>query len=96
MELLSTLGRGRPAVLVLSALVLYSMSWIVYTRFFHPLAKIPGPWLASVSRVWYMVQVFRGDMEKTQRSEFPQKLKISEAGTDGLSEDNSTRSTVLC
>lgn len=80
MESLSTQGCGTSLVLALSALGLYSVGWIVYTRFFHPLAKVPGPWLASVSRVWYMVHVSRGDMEKTQRFEFPQKLKIGEAG----------------
>jgi len=48
-------------------LVAYWAAWIVYARHFHPLRKFPGPWLASVSRVWYMLQIARGDMEKTQR-----------------------------
>jgi len=48
-------------------LVTYWVCWIVYARQFHPLRRIPGPWLASVSRLWYMQQIARGDMEYTQR-----------------------------
>jgi hypothetical protein len=54
-------------ILLTSILAIYEIGWIVYARYFHPLSRIPGPWLASVSRVWYMVQIARGDMERTQR-----------------------------
>lgn len=56
-------------LILFSALVLclYWLGWVIYARFFHPLASIPGPWLASVSRTWYIIQVYRGNMEKTQR-----------------------------
>lgn len=30
--------------------ITYVLCRIVYTRCFHPLAKVPGPWLASVTR----------------------------------------------
>jgi len=53
--------------LFFSALILYWILWIVYARTLHPLSRIPGPWLASVSRSWYMLQIVRGDMEQTQR-----------------------------
>lgn len=36
--------------LALCASVVYVVCWIVYTRCFHPLARVPGPWLASVTR----------------------------------------------
>ncbi|KAJ9227002.1 hypothetical protein DTO271D3_8144 [Paecilomyces variotii] len=49
------------------AFVLYWIVWIIYARTLHPLSKVPGPWLATVSRTWYMLQIIRGDMEKTQR-----------------------------
>lgn len=52
---------------LLVALFGYWTLWVVYARHFHPLRKIPGPWLASVSRLWYMIQIARGDMEHTQR-----------------------------
>lgn len=67
MTLLATLDSGSLTALGFLALGLYCVGWIVYTRLFHPLAKVPGPWLASISRGWYMWQVHRGDMEKTQR-----------------------------
>lgn len=45
----------------------YATVWIVYTRWFHPLARFPGPFWASVSRVWTVLHVLPGDAEKTQR-----------------------------
>ncbi|KAL2396868.1 Cytochrome P450 monooxygenase gsfF [Exophiala dermatitidis] len=54
-------------LLLSGALVIYWVLWIVYTRNFHPLHKIPGPWLASVSRLWYLIRIARGDMEHVQR-----------------------------
>ncbi|KIW60511.1 hypothetical protein PV05_00723 [Exophiala xenobiotica] len=57
----------RGVLLSLVALVGYWICWIIYARHFHPLSKIPGPWLASVSRLWYMQQIARGDMQDTQR-----------------------------
>lgn len=49
------------------AFVAYWVGWIVYARTLHPLARIPGPFWASISRTWYIAQLLRGDMEKTQR-----------------------------
>jgi hypothetical protein len=31
--------------------------WILYTRLFHPLRHIPGPFLASITRLWYVQQI---------------------------------------
>ena len=49
-------------------LVIYTLLWMVYTVTLHPLAKVPGPFWASVTRVWYMYQVYMGDMDKIQRA----------------------------
>jgi len=54
-------------LMLMGALVVYWIVWIIYARYFHPLSKVPGPCLASVSRLWYMCQIARGDMEYTQR-----------------------------
>lgn len=53
---------------LLLVLAVYWVGWLVYTRFFHPLSKIPGPFLASVSRFWLVYQVHRGNIEHVQRS----------------------------
>lgn len=44
------------AVQLLAASILsYLTIWIIYTRFFHPLSRFPGPFLASVTDWWYFV-----------------------------------------
>lgn len=61
---ISALGSLSPGLIILSVvgiLVVYEAGWIVYSRFYHPLSKIPGPWLASVSRTWYILQIIKGD-----------------------------------
>ncbi|KAK4868009.1 hypothetical protein LT330_007668 [Penicillium expansum] len=45
----------------------YWTGWIVYTRVFHPLARFPGPFWASVSRAWIVRSVIRGNPHETQR-----------------------------
>lgn len=47
-------------LLILFTLIVATLiSWTVYTRFFHPYSRIPGPFLASLSRLW-LVQCVRG------------------------------------
>lgn len=55
------------ALLILS-IIGYCIGWIVYARKFHPLAKIPGPFLASISRLWVVLNTSRGNMEHVQRA----------------------------
>ncbi|RDW72398.1 cytochrome P450 [Aspergillus mulundensis] len=45
----------------------YWTIWIIYTRWLHPLSKFPGPFWASVSRIWTVLHVLPGDAEKRQR-----------------------------
>ncbi|KAL4790363.1 cytochrome P450 [Aspergillus venezuelensis] len=45
----------------LLVLVSYLSVWILYTRVFHPLKAIPGPFWASVSRFWLGYQVSTGE-----------------------------------
>ncbi|KAL2822667.1 cytochrome P450 [Aspergillus granulosus] len=51
----------------LVGVITYWAVWIVYARLFHPLARFPGPFWASISRVWTVLHVLPGDAEKTQR-----------------------------
>ncbi|KAF3802730.1 Cytochrome P450 monooxygenase gsfF [Colletotrichum gloeosporioides] len=58
-----------PRVGVLVALpVIYWIGWVVYARTFHPLSRIPGPFLATVSRLWYMLKIWTEDVEKDERA----------------------------
>ncbi|KAJ5818475.1 Cytochrome P450 E-class group I [Penicillium riverlandense] len=45
----------------------YWVGWIIYTRFFHPLARFPGPFWASVSRAWIVRSVSGGNPHGIQR-----------------------------
>ena len=50
--LLSKLTIGN-ALLLLFAYVAYcGLYQVIYYRFFHPLAKFPGPFWGSVTRIW--------------------------------------------
>lgn len=72
MSLFSNLGLTNTlwqrVVIVLSFPILYWLGWIVYARFFHPLAKIPGPLWPSLSRTWLMWRMYRGDLEIHMRA----------------------------
>ncbi|KAI8931128.1 Cytochrome P450 monooxygenase acrts1 [Plenodomus lindquistii] len=43
--------------------VVYLVGWVIYARFFHPIAKIPGPLWPAVSRTWLMWRMYLGDLE---------------------------------
>lgn len=45
------------------ALATYWATWITYSRKFHPLAEVPGPVWASISRTWLMYRMYRGDYQ---------------------------------
>lgn len=47
--------------------VAYALSWIIYVRFLHPLRHIPGPFWASITRLWMVYRIRQGDMEVVQR-----------------------------
>ncbi|KAK5790981.1 hypothetical protein VI817_006290 [Penicillium citrinum] len=53
---------------LITTFLVYWIGWIIYARFFHPLHKIPGPFLSSISRAWLVYKSARGDMECTQRA----------------------------
>lgn len=48
--------------------IVYTLLWIGYSLTLHPLAKVPGPFWASVTRLWYVYHVYKGDMDKVQRA----------------------------
>ena len=69
-SILSTLGlltRAQLLGAIPLIIVSYWIGWIIYARTLHPLRKIPGPFLASVSRFWVVWRIYKGDMEHVQR-----------------------------
>jgi len=50
------------------ALVAYGLLWTGYARLLHPLRHVPGPFWASVTRLWMLYHVFKGDMDIVQRA----------------------------
>ena len=48
-------------------LLLVGVLWLVYTRRIHPLADIPRPYLASITRLWYVRQVQHGKFDEVNR-----------------------------
>lgn len=61
----SLLGHPMRSAFVL--LIVYVVGWAVYTRFFHPLAGIPGPFAASITRFWYVKRVRAGNFDHEAR-----------------------------
>ncbi|KAE8331462.1 cytochrome P450 [Aspergillus sergii] len=66
MDLLRLLDRSLLGQGALVGIVTYWAAWIIYTRWFHPLSKFPGPFWASITRVWTLLHVLYGDAEKRQ------------------------------
>lgn len=47
------------------AFVILFIGRLVYKRYASPLRDVPGPFIASFTRLWKLRQIYRGDMEKT-------------------------------
>lgn len=45
-----------PLLLALGSVLVYVLGYIVHQRYFHPLAKFPGPFLASLTDLWQVHQ----------------------------------------
>lgn len=53
-------------LLIAGVIGLYWILWIIYARTFHPYARYPGPFLASFSRSWIVMEILRGQAHRTQ------------------------------
>lgn len=51
------------AVLIAS-LVVYAVGVTIYNVFFHPLANVPGPRLAAITRLWFFATDISGDSSR--------------------------------
>lgn len=44
---------------IISLLTIILVSYIIYERYFSPLAKVPGPFLASFTNFWWVRTVLK-------------------------------------
>ncbi|CAI9626661.1 unnamed protein product [Alternaria burnsii] len=56
------------AITVVCVIVGYYVSWVIYSRTLHPLAKVPGPVWPAVSRTWLMYRMYQGGLETHMRA----------------------------
>jgi hypothetical protein len=57
------LGRFSPTALLLIVAVL-ALGQVLSARYLNPLRKIPGPWLASVTKLWKVHKTLQERMER--------------------------------
>lgn len=63
------LNFGLPnAWLVVALPIIILLGWIIYTITLHPLSRVPGPFLARISRLWYLRKIWTEDVEKYERA----------------------------
>jgi hypothetical protein len=63
------LSLSLPSAWLLVALrVISFLGWIFYAIVLHPLSGIPGPFLAKISRFWYLHKIWTEDVEKDERA----------------------------
>ena len=72
------------ALLGYSAVVL-AVGYVLYLRLVSPLAKIPGPFWASLSRLWITKHAWDGDMHRTVLKLHAQHGKLVRTGPNEVS-----------
>lgn len=58
LDLLESPARGAYSLSIVALLgsVAYLVIYVVYQRFFHPLARYPGPFIASITDLWQVCE----------------------------------------
>jgi len=61
----SVIGNLTFPLFIIASLPVLFVLYVIYQRFFHPLAKVPGPYWASITRLWMVKHSIDGDMHRT-------------------------------
>ncbi|KAK3998014.1 Isotrichodermin C-15 hydroxylase [Cladorrhinum sp. PSN332] len=59
---LLTLGLGNILLLGIASLLAYTLGYIIYNLYFHPLARFPGPLLMRATRLGHCIPLCRGTL----------------------------------
>jgi hypothetical protein len=80
-------------IIVLALLVILLF---LYPRHLHPLAKFPGPFLASLTNLWKIYHIWKGDLEKVLLECHQTHGKIIRIGPNHLDvDDDAAVKTIL-
>jgi cytochrome P450 len=66
-------------------LAIIPLTWTIYQRFLHPLASVPGPFTASLTRLWMTKHSWDGDMNTTMIALHKQYGPLVRTGPNELS-----------
>lgn len=58
------LVRTEPVLVIATTVLSLLLTYVIYQRFFSPLAPIPGPFLASITNLWLGYAYWRQDWHK--------------------------------
>ena len=73
------------AALGLTAVILLTAAYIVYQLYFSPIAKFPGPFAASISRLWLVRHARNGDMHRQMISLHARYGEVVRTGPNEIS-----------
>jgi hypothetical protein len=67
-----------------SILAIWGLAYVVYMRYLHPLARYPGPFVASLTNVWKAYTMYQGQMEYVIRDLHDKHGSIVRIGPNDL------------
>ena len=73
------------ALISLVTPVFLFLAYAIYLRFLSSLSSIPGPLLASFSRLWLLKRSWDGDMHRTMITLYAKYGKLVRTGPDEVS-----------
>ncbi|KAL1303437.1 hypothetical protein AAFC00_006826 [Neodothiora populina] len=78
-------GPGHSPVLYSLIVLVAAVAYVIYQRWFHPLASVPGPFWASLTRLWMVKHSWDGDMHRTMIALHEKHGKLVRTGPNEVS-----------